>query len=145
MVRAFTNGVAKFRQTYPFITPSQLAFISSDYGNNNWTNSWPINAVFATNVPTGLPRGGLSGPTAVNDAGREEWFSKIYNLTCVQSFNYRIYVVAQLTDTNGNPKGAMMRKYYQMYLNYNGPQPPTGAPDSQAPSVSPLPTYEAFY
>jgi hypothetical protein len=81
----------------------------------------------------------------MNDQGREEWFSKIYNLTCVQSFNYRIYVVAQLTDTNGNPKGAMMRKYYQIYLNYNGPQPVGGLPDSQAPSVSPLPTYEAFY
>jgi hypothetical protein len=145
MVRAFTNGVVKFRQTYPFIAPSQIAFISSAYGTTNWTNNWPTTAVFATNVPTGFPSGGLSGPTAVNDEGREEWFSKIYNLTCVQSFNYRIYVVAQLTDTNGNPKGAMMRKYYQIYLNYNGPQPPTGAPDTQAPSVSPLPTYEAFY
>jgi len=145
MVRAFTNGVVKFRQTYPFIAPSQIAFISSAYGTTNWTNNWPTNAVFATNVPTAFPPGGLSGPTAVNDEGREEWFSKIYNLTCVQSFNYRIYVVAQLTDTNGNPKGAMMRKYYQIYLNYNSPQPPTGAPDTQAPSVSPLPTYEAFY
>jgi hypothetical protein len=148
MVRAFTNGVAKFRQTYPFITPSQLAFISSDYGNSGWTNTWPANAVFATNVPTGSIPGGLRGPTAVNDVGREEWFSKIYNLTCVQSFNYRIYVVAQLTDTNGNPKGAMMRKYYQMYLNYNGPQSSAQEPnnhDKDSPSVSPLPTYEAFY
>jgi hypothetical protein len=146
MIRAFTNGVAKFRNTYPFITPSQLAFISSDYGTNTtFTNSWPTNAVFATNIPTGLLPGGLQGPTSMNDEGREEWFSKIYNLTCVQSFNYRIYVVAQLTDTNGNPKGAMMRKYYQIYLNYNGPQPVGGVPDQQAPSVSPLPSYEAFY
>jgi hypothetical protein len=145
MVRAFTNGVAKFRQTYPFITPSQLAFISSDYGDNNWTNTWPINAVFATNVPTGLPRGGLSGPTAVNDAGREEWFSKIYNLTCVQSFNYRIYVVAQLTDTNGNPKGAIMRKYYDLYLNNNTPNVSGNNPDLSTPSISPIILSETPY
>ena len=140
MISAFTNGVIKFRSLYPFITPSQLSFISANYGATGWTNSanWKANAVFSTNTA-------LSGVTSINDEGREEWFSKIYNLTCVQSYNYRIYVVAQLTDTNGNPKGAMMRKYYQIYLNYNGPQPVDGLPDSQAPSVSPLPTYEAFY
>jgi len=139
MISAFTNGVIKFRSLYPFITPSQLSFISANYGATGWTNSanWKANAVFSTNTA-------LSGVTSINDEGREEWFSKIYNLICVQSYNYRIYVVAQLTDTNGNPKGAMMRKYYQIYLNYNGPQG-DGLPDSQAPSVSPLPTYEAFY
>ena len=82
MIYAFTNGVARFRSTYPFITPSQLAFISSDYGTNTtFTNSWPTNAVFSTNAS-----GGLQGPTAINDQGREEWFSKIYNLTCVSKF-----------------------------------------------------------
>jgi hypothetical protein len=140
MIQAFTNGIAKFRQTYPFIAPSQLAFIARDYGDSGWTNTWPTNAVFSTNTS-----GGLSGPTAINDQGREEWFSKIFNLTCVQSFNYRIYVIAQLTYTNGDPRGAMMRKYYQIYLNNNSPQPVGGAPDTQSPSVSPLPTYEAFY
>jgi hypothetical protein len=144
MIRAFTNGVVKFRETYPFITPSQLAFIASDYGNPGWTNNWPTNAVFSTYVA-----GGLNGPNAMNDQGREEWFSKIYNLTCVQSFNYRIYVVAQLTDTNGNPKGAMMRKYYQMYLSLNSPNPTNAVSnaefDKQSSSVSPLPTYESFY
>jgi hypothetical protein len=145
MVRTFTNGVVKFRQTYPFITPSQLAFMSSDYGTT-WTNTWPSNAVFSTDA-----EGGLNGPTAINDQGREEWFSKIYNLTCVQSFNYRIYVVAQLTDTNGKPKGAMMRKYYQLHLRYNQPTANTNPPansanrDLDSPSVSPVVTYEAFY
>jgi hypothetical protein len=146
MIRAFTNGVAKFRNTYPFITPSQLAFISSDYGTTNptahWTNTWPTNAVFATNTGTaGSIPGGLLGPTAMNDEGREEWFSKIYNLTTVQSFNYRIYVKAQLTDTNGAPKGPEIRKYYQLYLRNNTPDPKS--PDT--PSVSPVVTYEAFY
>jgi hypothetical protein len=142
MINAFTNGVMKFRAVYPFLTPSHLAFISANYGTTGWTNSanWTLNAVFSTNTS-----GGLAGVNSLNDQGREEWFSKIYHLTCVQSYNYRIYVVAQLTDTNGNPKGAMMRKYYQIYLSYNGPQPDGGIPDTQAPSVSPLPTYEAFY
>jgi hypothetical protein len=143
MIRAFTNGVAKFRYTYPFITPSQLAFISSDYGNNStFTNSWPTNAVFATNTGTaGSIPGGLLGPTAMNDEGREEWFSKIYNLTTVQSFNYRIYVKAQLTDTNGAPKGPEISKYYQLYLRNNSP----AATSPDTPSVSPVVTYEAFY
>jgi len=141
MIRAFTNGVVKFRQTYPFITPSQLAFISSDYGTNTtFTNSWPTNAVFSTNAS-----GGLSGPSAINDQGREEWFSKIYNLTCVQSFNYRIYVVAQLTDTNGNPKGAMMRKYYNLYLNNNTPNASGNNPDLSTPSISPVILSETAY
>jgi hypothetical protein len=143
MINAFTNGVMKFRNLYPFITPSQLAFISTNYGTTNWTNTakWSPYAVFS-------PKTGLQGVTNCNDEGREEWFSKIYNLTCVQSFNYRIYVVAQLTDTNGNPKGAMMRKYYQLHLRYNQPTPSILYPndrDKDAPSVSPVVTYEAFY
>jgi len=139
MVSAFTNGVAQFRSTYPFISPSQLAFISTNYGSTGWTNSsvWTQNAVFGTNT-----FGGLKGVTSLNDEGREEWFSKIYNLTTVQSFNYRIYVVAQLVDTNGVPKGSMMRKYYQVYLRNNTPQ---GSGDTAGPSVSPTVTYEAFY
>ena len=142
IINAFTNGVMRFRQIYPFITPSQLAFIATDYGITNpttshWTNTWPKNAVFSTSV-----RGGLNGVSGINDQGFEEWFSKIYNLTCVQSFNYRIYVVAQLTDTNGNPKGAMMRKYYQVHLRNNSMN---GSGDTAAQSISPVVTYEALY
>ena len=146
MIKQFTNGVMLFRNMYPFITPSQLAFISTNHGTLNWTSNtqWTNNAVFGTNSLGG----GLAGVTSINDEGREEWFSKIYNLTCVQSYNYRIYVVAQLTDTNGNPKGAMMRKYYQLHLRYNQPTANTNSPanrDLDAPSVSPVVTYEAFY
>jgi hypothetical protein len=146
MINQFTNGVMRFRNLYPFITPSQLSFISANYGSTGWTNSanWTQNAVFGTS----LSGGGLTGVTSINDEGREEWFSKIYHLTCVQSFNYRIYVVAQLIDTNGNPKGAMMRKYYQLHLRNNAPNGVTNnnpIPDQFTPSVSPVVTYEAFY
>lgn len=141
MINQFTNAVMRFRNMYPFITPSQLAFISANHGTINWTNGsqWTNNAVFGTNALGG----GLAGVTSLNDESREEWFSKIYNLTCVQSFNYRIYVKAQLTDTNGNPKGGEVRKYYQLYLRNNTPQ--GAAPDAWTPSVSPVVTYEAFY
>jgi hypothetical protein len=144
MINAFTNGVMRFRQTYPFITPSQLAFISRDYGNypatptDRWTNTFSSNAVFSSFV-----LGGLNGVSSINDQGLEEWFSKIYALTTVQSFNYRIYVVAQLTDTNGLPKGAPLKKYYQLHLRNNNPKPNSG--DSASPSVSQNFTYEAFF
>jgi hypothetical protein len=140
MINAFTNGVMQFRQTYPFITPSQLAFISRNYGTNPanpttcWTNTFSNNAVFSSSV-----LGGLNGVSGINDQGMEEWFSKIYALTTVQSFNYRIYVVAQLTDTNGLPKGAPLKKYYQLYLRNNIPDSP------DTPSVSQNFTYEAFF
>lgn len=148
MISQFTNGVMRFRNLYPFISASQLAFISSSYGNPGWTNSslWPIDAVFSTSrylTPS-------NGVTSLNDQGREEWFSKIYNLTTVQSFNYRVYVVAQLLNTNGTPRGATMRKYYQVYLRNNSPDVTSARPgenpgDRYAPNVSRTVTYEAFY
>lgn len=153
-VNQFTNGVIRFRTTYPFVTPSQLAFISANYGATNstgnplWTNAtiWSNNAVFGTNIFLTPTNGGSS----LSDAGREELFSKIYNLTTVQSFNFRVYVVAQLLNTNGTPRGAMSRKYYQIYLRNNSPEsnnvPNRRHPyDGYTPSVSRVPTYEAFY
>jgi hypothetical protein len=108
MINAFTNGVMKFRAVYPFLTPSQLAFISINYGTNNWTNtaSWSSNAVFST-------KGGLQGVTRCNDEAREEWFSKIYGLATVSSVNYRFYIAAQLVDTNQDGIGPIVRKYCQ--------------------------------
>ena len=110
MVTAFTNGVMKFRQTYPFYSPSQISFISTNYGNPNWTNTWNASTVFSTNTA-----GGLRGITTINDQGMEEWFSKIYGLSTVQSRNFRIYVYAQMVNSNNVPYGRIMRKYYHVY------------------------------
>jgi hypothetical protein len=110
MTNAFAQGVLRFRQLYPFYSPSQLPFISTDYGQGSWTSTWTNTAVFATNAGAGL-----AGITALNDKGREEWFSRIYGLSGVDSLNFRVYVIAQLTDANGNPRGAPQRKYYQIY------------------------------
>ena len=110
MISAFANGVMRFRSVYPFLSPSQLAFISANYGSKGWTEgtNFVANAVFGTNTS-----GGLNGVTSLNDEGREEWFSKIYGLASVSSYNYRIYIAAQLVDTNQNPLGPIARKYCQ--------------------------------
>jgi len=106
MINAFATGVMKFRHLYPFLTPSQLLFISVNYGDVGWTNSavWSQAAVFSRNQ-------GLMGVTSINDEGLEEWFSKIYQLSEVSSQNYRVYIVAQLVDTNRMPTSPKLRKY----------------------------------
>jgi hypothetical protein len=136
MTEAFAQGVMRYRSIYPFLSPSQLAFIATDYGITNsasthWTNTWPTNAVFGntnrtisldTSVP-GIPSSWTTASNGVsewNDQAAEEWFSKIYNLSTVQSWNYRTYVVAQLVNSNGLPTGPTMRKYSLMYIRYNG-------------------------
>ena len=141
MIEAFAQGVMRYRATYPFLSPSQLAFIATDYGTtngaNHWTNTWPKNAVFgntnntislSTNAPGNtLGSTASNGITEWNDKAAEEWFSKIYNLSTVQSWNYRTYVVAQLVNTNGVPSGPSMRKYYLIYIRYTGTFPSIAA------------------
>jgi len=119
MSNTFARGVMRFRQLYPFHSPSQLNFISPDAG---WPGNWPTGAVFGNTNLIAIPAlGSLPATnarlnvTAANDAAMEEWFSKIHGLSGVDSLNFRCYVVAQLTDTNGNPRGAPHRKYYQIY------------------------------
>ena len=118
MVTAFTNGVMKFRQTYPFYSTSQLPFISRNYGDTNWTDTWHTNTVFSTNIGCGL-----KGITELNDQGMEEWFSKIYGLSTVQSRNFRIYVYAQMVNSNNVPYGRIMRKYYHLYTEQTADGP----------------------
>ena len=137
MTTAFAQGVLKFRQLYPFYSPSQLSFISTDYGTGAWTNSWSNTAVFSTNAGAGL-----AGVTALNDEGREEWFSRIYGLSGVDSLNFRCYVVAQLTDTNGRPRSAPQRKYYQIYTM---PDPAGPAATPARPPFRPVVVEEGTY
>jgi hypothetical protein len=118
MVTAFTNGVMKFRKAYPFYSPSQLSFISTNYGDANWTNSWHTKNVFSTNTACGL-----KGITELNDQGMEEWFSKIYGLSTVQSRNFRVYVYAQMVNSNNVPYGRIMRKYYHIFAEQSAEAP----------------------
>ncbi|NCY23043.1 hypothetical protein EBX31_13965, partial [bacterium] len=123
---------------YPFYSPSQLAFISTDYGSNYnanpmgyWTNRWPTNSVFgnnSTNIPINRFPGNLLtnasiGFTNWNDQAAEEWFAKIYRLATTQSRNYRCYVLAQLVETNGKPKGPVVRKYFNIIARNNALNP----------------------
>jgi len=137
MINAFTNGVMRFRHLYPFLSPSQLLFISANYGDANWTNAavWSNAAVFSMNQ-------GLSGITRLNDEGFEEWFSKIYALSSCQSHNFRIYVVAQLVTTNSsgtNAIGPLVKKYYQVYFQ-NGSK--VSYPSTNKPWTGTNSTYE---
>ena len=155
MTEAFVQGVMRYRATYPFLSPSQLAFIATDYGITNtpstsWTNTWPTNAVFGntnttiflTNAPGNtLGTTASMGVTEWNDQAAEEWFSKIYQLTSVGSCNFRTYVVAQLVDTNGLPSGRSTRKYYLMHIRYADP----GSSSTPANSSGPFISYESPY
>ena len=120
-IDAFVKGVTNFRAKYPFYSASQLAFIGTD---TNWpnTNTWPTGAVFSPNT---------MGITEGNDAAVEEWFSKIYALSKVQSRNYRIYVQAQLIRTKGTNTnvstlsfGTIARRYYDVLNQQNNGNPP---------------------
>jgi hypothetical protein len=117
MITAFTKGVMQFRQAYPFYSTSQLPFISANYGDKDWTNTWHTSTVFSTNTGCGLQ--GIE----LNDQGMEEWFSKIYGLSSVQSRNFRIYVYAQMVRSNNAPYGRVMRKYYDLYTEQSAEKP----------------------
>ena len=115
-INAFVQGVTNFRAKYPFYSASQLTFIGT---NASWpnTNTWPKDAVFTTNT---------MGITEGNDAAVEEWFSKIYSLSKVQTRNFRIYVQAQLIKTRGTNTnlsnlsfGAVGRRYYDVLNQQN--------------------------
>jgi len=121
MAEAFAQGVMRFRSKYPFLTPAHLCFIGTD---PTWPNTatWPTNAVFgntnAIALDSSAPGNTFGTSTQIsvtewNDQAAEEWFSKIYNLSTVQSDNYRVYIVAQLVDTNKLPTSPIMRKYVQ--------------------------------
>lgn len=112
-VNAFVRGVTNFRARHPFYSPSQLAFIGYDTA---WPTNWPTNAVFGNT--NGLI-GTLQGITQANDEVMEEWFSKIYNLTKVGTQNYRVYVVAQILTPAGQPKGPVMRRFYEVHNRRN--------------------------
>jgi len=126
-IDAFVKGVTNFRAKYPFYSASQLMFIGTD---NNWpnTNTWPAGAVFSADAVRGTT---TSANFQWSDAAAEEWFSKIYALSKVQSRNYRIYVQAQLIRTKGTNTnvstlsfGTIARRYYDVLNQQNNNNPP---------------------
>ena len=125
-VNAFVKGVTNFRAQYPFLSASQLGFVWTNAGLPN-TNTWPRDAVFGnTNVVLA---------TEWNDAAAEEWFGKIYGLSKASSRNWRVYCVAQLLNTNGQPKGGIVRRYFELTARQNNNANPTisGFISGQAP------------
>ena len=126
-IDAFVKGVTNFRSKYPFYSASQLMFIGTNTGWPN-TNTWPAGAVFSADAVRGTTTG---ASFQWSDAAAEEWFSKIYALSKVQSRNYRIYVQAQLIRTKGTNTnvstlsfGTIARRYYDVLNQQNNGNPP---------------------
>jgi hypothetical protein len=151
MAEAFAQGVMRFRNKYPFYSPSQLAFIGTDPGWPN-TNSWPSGAVFGNkdsiflnSSAPGNSSGASAtmGVTAWNDQAAEEWFSKIFKLSTVYSRNFRVYVIAQKATTNSAGVyigiGPVVRKYYNLLIRERGVDA-----DSD-PGASPVTTFQSYY
>lgn len=70
-----------------------------------------------------------TAPTEWNDAGREELFSKLLNLTTVRSRNFRVFVTGEALDRTGRVVSTVS-KVYQVFLTPSR-NPTTGALDSQ--------------
>jgi hypothetical protein len=151
MAEAFAQGVMRFRNKYPFYSPSQLAFIGTDPGWPN-TNSWPSGAVFGNkdsiflnSSAPGNSSGASAtmGVTAWNDQATEEWFAKIFKLSTVYSRNFRVYVIAQKATTNSAGVyigiGPVVRKYYNLLIRERGVDA-----DSD-PGASPVTTFQSYY
>jgi hypothetical protein len=159
MAEAFAQGVMRFRAQYPFLTPSHLNFIGTDPAWPN-TNNWPNNSVFGSTNSLNLSAapGNVSGANAKlnisewNDRASEEWFSKIWALSSCQSYNFRVYVVAQMVDSNKMPTGPVMKKYYHLYARNGSSVNPNGGTNYNSagitnwtPTVGVIKTYESPY
>lgn len=148
MAEAFAQGVMRFRAQYPFYSPSQLSFIGTDPAWPN-TNTWPNNTVFGNtntislaNIPGNVSGGSASlGVSRWGDQAAEEWFQKIYKLSTTQSRNFRVYVVAQLVDSNKVAYGPVVRKYYHVVTRQNS----DSLTNIPAASGSTLRTFESPY
>jgi len=68
-------------------------------------------------------------PTEWNDTGREELFSKIYNLATTRSRNFRVFVTGQSLDKNGRVLSTVT-KVYHVFVKPNRDSS-TGAIQSQ--------------
>ncbi len=128
----FADAVISARNIKPFLTPSQLAQLQAldpltgksatdasgnpiqFFGNpQQWDSAQP-----APNQPPPP-----SGTWEWNDAGTEEYFARIFDLTSVRSRNFRIFVTGQYVDprypdASGNPKIlSTVKKVYHVFLH----------------------------
>ncbi len=66
-------------------------------------------------------------PTEWNDPGREELFTKIYNLAATRSRNFRVFVTGQSLDKNGKVLSTVT-KVYQVFVKPNRDSTTRGNP-----------------
>jgi len=78
----FIEAVTEIRKTRPLFSPSELSSLTNPAGQ----------AVFGNAASLAV--------TDWNDAGAEEWFSRIHHLSAVRSRNFLIHVIGQAMRTN---------------------------------------------
>ncbi len=116
-------------QSRPFLSPAQLqTALMTPPGQSNPVPFFGNPTQWIETTP----------PTEWNDAGREELFSKIFNLTTVRSRNFRVFVTGQSLDRNGKVLSTVS-KVFQVFLKPTR-DPLTGAIQSQQAEIK----YEAF-
>jgi len=81
-VERFIQGVAEARTAKPFFSAAELSNLTNAAGEGVFGN--------ATSLAV----------TDWNDAGTEEWFSRIHHLSAVRSRNFLIHVIGQAMRTN---------------------------------------------
>lgn len=99
-VALFLDAVTATRSTKPFLSAAELSNLLNATGDAVFGNTNCLNV------------------TDWNDAGAEEWFSRIYHLSTVRSRNFMIHVIGQAMRTNqGNTPIASSRMAIQMYAS----------------------------
>ncbi|HEY1583234.1 MAG TPA: hypothetical protein VGF73_09060 [Chthoniobacterales bacterium] len=125
----FADAVIFARSTKPFLSISQLAQLRDAAGNQFFGN--PAQWAFPQ-----------TAPTEWNDAGTEEYFGRIFDLSSVRSRNFRVFVTGQYVDprppfSTANPKVlSTIKRVYHVFLH------PTRAADSSITSQKVDVTYE---
>jgi hypothetical protein len=107
----FADAVMNSR---PLLSTSSLSAIRDSQGNPFFGN--PNQYLNSTQTP----------PTEWNDPGREELFTKIYNLATTRSRNFRVFVTGQSLDKNGNVLSTVT-KVYHVFIKPNRDNTP-GSP-----------------
>ncbi|HMJ22553.1 MAG TPA: putative Ig domain-containing protein, partial [Terriglobales bacterium] len=110
----FADAVINSR---PLLSTSALSAIRDSQGRPFFGNPNQYNG--STQTP----------PTEWNDPGREELFSKIYNLATTRSRNFRVFVTGQSLDKNGRVLSTVT-KVYHVFIKPNRDST-TGAIQSQ--------------
>jgi hypothetical protein len=122
----FADAVIVSRNRQPFITPRQLAQLQSLDATGKPATDSNGNPISFFGNPQQWEATQAAPPNSTwewNDAGTEEYFARIFDLTSARSRNFRVFVTGQYVDPRfpdaaGNPKLlATAKKVYHVFLH----------------------------